>query len=130
MPEKSDLTAEDLLAHQAKQAFEESVERIDGRTLSKLNRARQTALSELTPRKSAIAEWTPLAGLAAATAAVIVFWPTQPGMEDFSIPSIATDMEMLLMEENWEMLENLEFYSWIELEEETTVLGETGNNVS
>tara|TARA_B100001750_G_C15320142_1_gene501773 strand:+ start:204 stop:596 length:393 start_codon:yes stop_codon:yes gene_type:complete len=130
MQEKSDLTAEDVLVQQAKRAFEESVERIDDQTLSKLNRARQTALSELTPRKSAITQWTPLAGLAAATAAAIVFWPAQPGMEDVSIPSIATDMDMLLIEENWEMLENLEFYSWIELEEETIELGEAGNNVS
>ena len=73
MQEKSDLTADDVLVQQAKQAFEESVERIDGQTLSKLNRARQTALSELTPRKSAISRWTPLAGFAAATAAAIVF---------------------------------------------------------
>ena len=130
MHEKSDLAAEDVLVRQAKQTFEESVERIDGQTLSKLDRARQTALSELTPRKSAITQWTPLVGLAAATAAAIVFWPTQPGVEDFSIPSIATDMEVLLMEENWEMLENLEFYSWIELGEDTIPLGETENNVS
>ncbi len=39
-----------------------------------------------------------------------------PGDVDF-ISAPATDLEILLSEENIEMLEELEFYSWLETQE-------------
>ena len=130
MHEENELTAENALAEQAKQLFDESVERMDGQKLSQLNRARQTALAQVKPRKPTIVQWGPLTGLAAATAAAVVFWPPQPKTDHFAIPPTASDMEMLLTEESLEMFADLEFYSWIELEEEATELDESENNVS
>lgn len=60
--------------------FEQSVERLDGRTRSRLNRARQAALEEM---RTARAQgwrrvWIPLSGVAAA--AVLAIWMTvSPG---------------------------------------------------
>ena len=40
-----------------------------------------------------------------------------------------TDMEILLTEDSLEMLEDLEFYSWMDLDEEAGDLQGSGNNV-
>ena len=130
MNEENDLTAVDGLAERAKQLFDESVESMDSQTRSHLNRARQTALEQLKPGQPTIVHWVPLTGLAAAAVAAVVFWTPNPKVGDFGIQAMASDMEMLLTDESWEMLEDLGFYSWIELEEETNELAETGNNVS
>jgi hypothetical protein len=42
---------------------------------------------------------------------------------------MATDIEILLTEDSLEMLEDLEFYSWIELSDETDEGMEPANNV-
>jgi len=130
MNEENDLTTVDGFAERAKQLFDESVESMDSQTRSHLNRARQTALERLRPGQPTIVHWVPLTGLAAAAVAAVVFWTPNPKVGDFGIQAMASDMEMLLTDESWEMLEDLEFYSWIELEEETNELAETGNNVS
>ena len=130
MNEENDLTTVDGFAERAKQLFDESVESMDSQTRSHLNRARQTALEPLKPGQPTIVHWVPLTGLAAAAVAAVVFWTPNPKVGDFGIQAMASDMEMLLTDESWEMLEDLEFYSWIELEEETNELAETGNNVS
>ena len=130
MNEENDLTTVDGFAERAKQLFDESVESMDSQTRSHLNRARQTALEQLKPGQPTIVHWVPLTGLAAAAVAAVVFWTPNPKVGDFGIQGMASDMEMLLTEESWEMLGDLEFYSWIELEEETSELAETGYNVS
>ena len=49
--------------------------------------------------------------------------------EETVVPAVATDMEILLTEDSLEMLEDLEFYSWIDFEEDTASSGEPQNNV-
>ncbi len=39
---------------------------------------------------------------------------------ELDAPEVASDMEILLTEDSLEMLEDLEFYSWIDLDGETT----------
>ena len=104
----------------AKKLFDDSVEQLDAATLSKLNQARQRALSELgsaTPRH-AWSRWAPAAGIATA-AAVAILVLQQPGLDNTVIaPSTASDFELLLDEHELDMFEELEFFALLdELEE-------------
>lgn len=105
-------------AERAKAAFDSSVERLDAATLSQLNQRRQAALAELAERPAA-SPWLrllPATGLAAA-AAVAVLIMGRPGVV-VELPdagdSAVTDFEILLGDDSLEMIEELEFYSWID----------------
>ena len=129
MNERTDVTAEAAFAKKAKQQFDESVERLDGEAQSRLNRARHAALAELGTGKSIRVQWAPAAGVAAAAVLAIVLWTGNPVSDEMSAPAVASDMEILLTEDSLEMLEDLEFYSWIDLDEEMDALPEAENNV-
>ena len=112
---------DERLAAQAKTLFDNSVERLDAATLSKLNQRRQAALAKVGGANPAQAwlRWMPASGLAAA-AVVAVMMMQGPGVTD--IPAMpdtaATDFEILLGDEQLEMFEELEFYSWIDMADE------------
>jgi hypothetical protein len=108
----------ELFARQAKRLFDNSVEDMDGQTMSRLNRRRQKALSGLRsrPAMSILTGWAPAAGVAAAAVVAVVMWSGNRPLNDVAPPSSATDFEILLNEDNLEMLEELEFYSWIDLD--------------
>lgn len=104
-------TDEDF-GRQAKEVFDASVDRLDAATLSKLNQGRHAALAELDRPVRQWSRWVPATGVAAAVAiAVMVMQSPAPVNE---LPSAVTDMEILLGEDSIEMLEDLEFYSWID----------------
>ena len=92
-----------------KKLFDESVESLDAPTLSKLNQGRHAALAELHGRRALWHRWAPLAGV---TAAVIVGLMLAIPQSSLEVP--ASDMDILLGEESIEMLEDLEFYAWID----------------
>ena len=99
----------------AKKLFDASVDGIDAATLSTLNQARQRALA--TQQRAGVLRWVPAAGVAAVTlVAVMVIVPRPTDVE--MMPTTVTDMEILLGEDSIEMLEDLEFYSWIDVAEE------------
>ena len=103
-------------AEQAKTLFDGSVDRLDAATLSRLNQGRHAALEELQKTRSAgqWVRWIPATGVAAAAiVTVMVMRGPEPG--ELSIePVTAADFEMLLEDESLEMLQDLEFYSWLE----------------
>ena len=107
---------EDKLAGQAKELFDESVERLDAATLSKLNQGRQKALEELDNTKAfgQWARWVPATGVAAAAVVAVVVWQGDPGDNVAPEPGSMTDFEILLSEDSLEMFEDLEFYSWVD----------------
>lgn len=112
MTERND----DKLARGARRLFDESVEGLDANALSRLNRSRHKALAELDSRQSAIrpVRWLPAAGVAAAAVAVVVVMRGPADVGFVEEPVTATDFEILLDEQSLEMLEDLEFYSWLE----------------
>jgi hypothetical protein len=124
-PEKE---ADDGFAAHAKRRFDESVDRIDGSTQSKLTSARHAALAEIRPARAATMRWAPLAGVAAAAALAAVLWTSGLPEQDRAVPEVA-DIEILLTEDSLEMLEDLEFFSWIDLEDGSEALPEPENNV-
>ena len=106
--------SDDKLAREAKALFDESVDKLDAATLSTLNRGRHAALDVSGKGRSAWLRWAPALGVTAAIAiAVIVAAPRRDVLG--AVP--AGDIDILLGEESIEMLEDLEFYAWMELQD-------------
>jgi hypothetical protein len=116
MKERNDV-AEEAFAAKAKTLFDDSVAGLDGETRSRLNRGRQRALAELDNARPVWMQWMPAAGVAAAAVLAVVIWTGNPA-PDVPAPAMVDDIEILLDEDSLDMLEDLEFYSWIELEDE------------
>lgn len=104
------------LTTQAKALFDDSVERLDAATLSRLNQGRQKALQEIRDTGSAgeWARWVPAGGLAAAAVVAVALWQGAPVEHSAPAAGTATDFEIMLSEDSLDMLEELEFYSWID----------------
>ncbi len=103
------------LEAQAKALFDNSVEQLDAATLSRLNQGRQKALQEIdTAGAGQWVWWVPAGGLAAAAVVAVVLWQGAPVELGAPEPGSATDFEILLSEDSLDMLEDLEFYSWID----------------
>ena len=103
------------LTEQAKRSFDESVDRLDAATLSRLNRSRHAALAEVGRREREWLRWAPATGVAAALllTVFVLRGPADVGV----ITAPANDLDILLSEESIEMLEDLEFYSWLDTED-------------
>jgi hypothetical protein len=129
MNERHDVTAEDAFTDKAKQLFDESVDGLDAETRSRLNRGRHAALAEPGAGRPAWVLWAPGLGVAAAAVLAVVLWTGNPSSSDITVPAVATDMEILLTEDSLEMLEDLEFYSWIDLDDEADESLQPENNV-
>ena len=112
---KKPLDEKELTA-QARELFDDSVERLDAATLSRLNQGRQQALQEIRERGGAgqWARWVPAGGLAAAAVVAVVVWQGMPVEHSAPAAGTATDFEIMLSEDSLDMLEDLEFYSWID----------------
>jgi len=107
-------------AARAGQRLRDSAESLDAHTRSRLNQARQRALQELSPRPL----WhrhPVLAGAATAAVAVVALLMWQPignGPEGIAPPALdAPDLELLMTDESLDMLEDLEFYTWLATED-------------
>ncbi|MDJ0938633.1 MAG: hypothetical protein QNJ00_02585 [Woeseiaceae bacterium] len=104
---------------QAKALFDDSVDRLDAATLSKLNQGRQAALAELSTSRSRAewVRWAPATGLAAAAlvAVVMLRGPAPVDTPTINGAAAATDFEILIGEDSLEMIEELEFYSWLDV---------------
>lgn len=102
-------------ARRAKDCFDESVERLDAPALSRLNRARHEALTAR-PHTPAHAwrRYLPVTGLIAALAMVALL----VGGPESGLPplpeTVNSDVDLLLVEYNLEMIEDLEFYYWMD----------------
>lgn len=100
----------------AKELFDESVERLDAATLSRLNQGRQRALNELarSTDKARWSRWVPVTGVAAAAVLAVMVVRGPVAVDVIDGPVSASDFEMLIEAESLEMFENLEFYSLLE----------------
>jgi hypothetical protein len=105
----------------SKQLFDASVDGIDAATAARLRAARLRALEPAGRASWAVPLrlWFP----AAAAAAVLAVWLV-PGQEyGTPVPErgfatvAATDLEILLAEEELEMLAEFEFYEWLDVED-------------
>jgi hypothetical protein len=112
-----DEEAPDELEARSKALFDDSVERLDGRTRSRLTQARHAALDELrAPRHRWFGFRLPAAGLAtiALAAVMLVTWSglRQPNVPGGGLP--LDDFDIVADSDNLEMLQDVEFYAWLE----------------
>lgn len=105
---------DERIAEQAKELFDDSVERLDAATLSRLNQGRHAALAELQRPAGSVqwGRWIPATAVAAA-AVVTVMIVRGPQVDEFEAVT-ASDFEMLLEEDSFEMFEDLEFYALLD----------------
>jgi type VI protein secretion system component VasF len=115
---------------QAKHLLDESVQALDGTTASRLNRARQAALAQRPTRRRAIGFYVP-AGLAAACALLLAVgvWQGRFAPAASSVPTPvaagtdagalrAADLDLLASGDNLDMMQDLDFYTWLEAQDQ------------
>lgn len=107
----------DTFEKKMKDRFDESVEALDAATLSKLNQGRHAALAQLQRPQRQWSRWMPATGAAAAILVAVVVLQSPTAVDEVAAITSVTDMEILLGEDSIEMLEDLEFYSWIDIAE-------------
>jgi hypothetical protein len=110
----SDQLKHDDLESKARALFEDSVERLDAHTRSKLSQARNRALDEVkqgATRRRWI--WAPAGGLA--FAAIIAVVIGSGGLRSGGDDAVALeDIDIVADSESFEMLEDVEFYTWLQ----------------
>lgn len=105
-----------------KAAFDASVEALDGATRARLARARARALEELDAQRAGARGQRWLVPVAATAAAALAAWlalvqPSQRAADSLQVAALG-DIDLLLAEEDLEMIEELEFYAWLEAQPE------------
>ena len=105
--------SDDTFANDAKALFDESVDRLDAATLSTLNRSRHRALEARSARTVDWMRWAPVTGVAVVALVVALMMQPETATVD-ALPASVTEMDILLGDESIEMLEDLEFYAWID----------------
>jgi hypothetical protein len=105
---------ESELERKARALFEDSVESLDAHTRSKLTQARNRALDEVS--KGAVRRrwiWAPAGGVALAVIIAVVLSSRGPSSPESGALALE-DIDIVADSENFEMLENVEFYMWLE----------------
>ena len=104
---------DDTFVRQLKTMLDDGNARLDARVRSRLTQARHAALAQADARPVFwLRQWAPAAGVAAAAVLAVLVWPTarreQPPDES------ASDLEIVLAGENLDLLEDLDFYEWVD----------------
>lgn len=107
----------DPLEERSRELFDDSVERLDARTRSRLNQARQQALEEMKKGRGR-PYWlgAPLGGLAAAALIAVILIRSGgevvgPGAENGG--NMLDDFDIVADADNFELIQDVEFYSWL-----------------
>jgi negative regulator of sigma E activity len=101
--------------NRTREVLEESTARLDGRTLSRLTRARHAALAQLDqPARHWWRSYVPAGAAAAMAVLAVVMW-TNPNSPDRPLASPVDDIELLADADAPDFVddgEDLEFYEW------------------
>jgi Protein of unknown function (DUF3619) len=108
-------SGQEAFEERARELLEESTHRLDGRVRSRLTQARFAAVEEARRARHSFTwrAWVPAGALASAAVLAVVLWnghSTQP--PTLGAPSL-DDLEIVAGGENFELLENLDFYEWV-----------------
>lgn len=104
----------DELESKARARFEDSVERLDAHTRSKLTQARNRALDEVkrgVPRRWI---WAPAGGVALVAVVAVVMVAGGPRGNDEAGSLALEDIDIVADSESLDMLEDVEFYQWLD----------------
>jgi hypothetical protein len=110
---------DDDFAKAAGELLRRSADDIDGATASRLNRARQAALGEMPGRRAGPGWLVPALSTAAVGALAVGLWLNRSAAPELpagpaTVVESAGDMDLLLAADSLEMLEDLEFYAWLD----------------
>jgi hypothetical protein len=102
----------------ARELLDESTERLEGRIRSRLTQARSAAVDEARKPRLGVAwrAWIPAGALAGAAALAVFLWsgaPHSPGAPALAVHSSLDDLDIMVTNESFELLEDLEFYEWV-----------------
>lgn len=105
----------DPFEQRSAELFNDSVERLDAHTRSRLTQARHAALDELRKSRAPLPRWlwAPAGGLAAAAIVAVLI---STGPREGAQPDAAfafEDLDIVADAENLELLEDVEFYAWM-----------------
>lgn len=116
-----DTSSETGLARGARQLFREHLAQLDEATRAKLRAARLRAVDAGSePRLCGWAprQWLAAGAAGALAAALLAVWTLVPGPGGADRGSVdvasSSDMELLLGGEDFDVVQNLEFYAWLE----------------
>lgn len=99
-----------------KQQLDRQAEELDGQTLSRLRQARAGALAEDGGRQW---HWQPLAAFASVAVLAVAVWLALPlNNGDERNMAALDDMELLAARDDPEFYEEIEFYAWLESQNE------------
>jgi len=118
------------LERKTKALFDDSVAVTDGSTRSRLTQARHRALAELetSAGRGWRRRWLP-AGAVAAAMLVALMLARFPDRDVDLETAVATDLEILLDAEDLDLIEELEFYAWLDEQPELDEVPSNGNGV-
>jgi hypothetical protein len=124
---------DDGFAARAGEVLQAEADALDAATRSRLKRARQSALAERgknSPSRSGRWNWMPAGGMALVSVLVAIVWfggnqpmgpATRAGLNGGALPDFAVsnapaagELEVLMVDEDFEMLQDLEFYNWLQ----------------
>ena len=101
-----------LFIEQARDTFNQSVDALDGETLSRITRARYRALEQTPEHKPARVVWLPAGVLATVCLAMLV--NVLVPQTTFEEKTFIDELEII---SDLDLYENLEFYEWLEQHE-------------
>ena len=104
---------EEELLRQVRRTLDESVERMDAATASRITQARHAALKTGPALKSL---WLPTAAAVAASAAVVAVIVARA--PDETAP-VLEDIELIAAPDELDLYRDLEFYAWLDTHEPT-----------
>jgi hypothetical protein len=105
----------DDLENKARALFEDSVERLDARTRSRLTQARNRALDEV-KKGAAYRRWIWAPAGAVTLVAIVAVVLSSGGLRSGGEmgPAVLEDIDIVADSESFEMLEDVEFYMWLD----------------
>lgn len=116
MNQQTEESIDARLEQRTKALLDESVDRLDARTRSKLTQARHAALAELQQSRGTLA-WrrlAPAAALVAIAVVMIVAIPVGERSAPGSAALLLEDFELMADAENLELMQDVEFYAWLD----------------
>lgn len=113
---------------QSKRLLDESAANLDAAALSRLNRARQAALGQ---RRRRVREWLPVGAVAACTMLVALVVANDHRHAHRGAPELplvaqtesAGDVDLVSSDDSLEFYQDLEFYAWLEAQQQDADLG-------
>jgi hypothetical protein len=102
----------------SRELLSESSEQLDAHIRSKLTQARFAAVEEARKRRGlgTWRIWMPLGGLTAAALAVLIWNGALQDPQVTQAQNPLDDLDIIAADENLEMMEEVEFYAWLDTE--------------